>query len=80
MNDCYFLIEDGKLKSSYITEEDALAAMQAEHKKDIFSMLAKRRFLNLFLRGKYKLKEYCVVRALTIKTINSDDDITGGIF
>ena len=80
MNDFYFLIEDGKIKSTFLTEQEALDAMAAEHKRDVFGMLAKRRVLNLFLRGKYKLKEYAVVRALSIKTIDSDDATLGGIF
>lgn len=79
MLESYLLIEDNRVISEHPDEASALAAMKAEHKKDIFGIIAKRRILNLFVAGKYKIKEYRVVKVLTVKTIDNDSDI-GGIF
>lgn len=79
-SELFFLIEDGKIKSSFDNADDAMLAMKTEHKKDVFSILARRRILSMFLRGKYKLKEYSVVKALTVHTISSDDVTLGGLF
>ena len=73
------LLEDGKVIGNFSSVDEAITAMKAEHRKDLFSIIAKRRLLNLFVRGKYKLKEYCIVEVAHVKTINSDDDL-GGIF
>lgn len=78
--DYYLLLEDGKVKSSFDTEDEAVEAMNEEHKRDVFAMLCKRRLVSLFIRGKFKLKEYAVVKALKIKTISSDDSTLGGVF
>lgn len=79
MNERYLLIEDNRVIGNYSCEASAVSAMNEEHRKDIFGIIAKRRLLSLFIAGKYKLKEYSIVKVLSVKTINSDDDI-GGIF
>lgn len=78
----FLLLEDNKVIGSYPTEELAVESMKAEHRRDLLGIIAKRRLLNLFINGKYKLKEYAVVKVVTVKTINSDDDlnIIGGTF
>ena len=82
MSGTYLLLEDDRVISTHPSEDSALKAMRDERQRDLFSVIAKKRLLDLFIKGKYKLKEYAVVQVVSIKTINSDDDLNliGGSF
>lgn len=72
----FILLEDNRVRGHFASEDEAVRAMNEEHKKDLFGLILKKRLLRKFISGKYQLKRYMVVRVLTVKTISSDDDLS----
>ena len=72
----FILLEDNRVRGHFADESEAIKAMNDEHRKDLFGLMLKKSLLRKFISGKYQLKRYMVVRVLTIRTVNSDDDLS----